>query len=493
MNIAEAKRQVEAAVRAYLACDDAGQARIPADQQRPLFLVGAPGVGKSAIVGQAAADLGVAFVSYAMTHHTRQSAIGLPVIERKVFDGHTVDVSEYTMSEIVASVYEEQERTGLRQGILFLDEVNCVSETLYPAMLQFLQFKTFGRHRLPAGWVVVCAGNPPAYNRNVRPFDIATLDRLRTISVEPDYPAWKAFALARGVHPAVPAFLDANPDCFYAVESAPTGKRFVTARGWSDLSATLSLYEELGLDVDEALVGQFVQDGEIAARFWAFYRLFRSYRDVYAVPDILAGTPSPEARARAAAAGVDERLALAGMLAAGVDAAAGEAVECEAAVEDLRDAVRSALGAMAAGEPIEGALAGAKAKADERLGGVAGEGADARRARAGLRRVAGWLESFSACADEAALRRAYDEVRAGLRAKVAAAARAIDAAYAFVDGAFGAGEEALAFTAELTARPQVVAFVRDFGSDAYLSHAGDLAGDDRAARLAARVDALDLP
>jgi hypothetical protein len=39
----------------------------------------------------------------------------------------------------------------------------------------------------------------------------------------------------------------------------------------------------------------------------------------------------------------------------------------------------------------------------------------------------------------------------------------------------------------------VVAFVRDFGSDAYLAHAGELSGEDRAARLADRVDALDLP
>ena len=120
MNIAEAKRQVEAAVRAYFACDGAGEPRIPADRQRPLFLVGAPGVGKSAIVGQAAADLGVAFVSYAMTHHTRQSAIGLPFISEMEFGGQKKAVTEYTMSEIVASIYEKMKKTGLKEGILFI-------------------------------------------------------------------------------------------------------------------------------------------------------------------------------------------------------------------------------------------------------------------------------------------------------------------------------------------------------------------------------------
>lgn len=53
------------------------------------------------------------------------------------------------MSEIIASVYEAMEATGRREGILFLDEINCVSETLTPAMLQFLQYKIFGRHAVP--------------------------------------------------------------------------------------------------------------------------------------------------------------------------------------------------------------------------------------------------------------------------------------------------------------------------------------------------------
>ena len=80
------------------------------------------------------------------------------------------------MSEIVASIYDRMEETGLNEGILFIDEINCVSETLAPAMLQFLQNKTFGNHRIPEGWVIVTAGNPPEYNKSVREFDVVTLD-----------------------------------------------------------------------------------------------------------------------------------------------------------------------------------------------------------------------------------------------------------------------------------------------------------------------------
>ena len=150
-------------------------------------------------MAQIAQELGCGLVSYSMTHHTRQSALGLPFIVHRAYGGEEFDVSEYTMSEIVSAVYDYQEEHDVRTGILFLDEINCVSETLYPSMLQFLQFKTFGRHRVPADWVIVCAGNPPEYNKSVHEFDIVTLDRLRKIEVEPDYAAWKAYASNAGV------------------------------------------------------------------------------------------------------------------------------------------------------------------------------------------------------------------------------------------------------------------------------------------------------
>ena len=180
MNIVSAKQQVKDTVEAYLKRDDAGLLSIASVHQRPIFLVGAPGIGKTAIMEQVARELGIGIVSYSMTHHTRQSALGLPHIEHREFEGKEFDTSEYTMSEIIAAIYDYMERTGLREGILFLDEINCVSETLYPSMLQFLQFKTFGKHKVPEGWVIVCAGNPPEYNRSVHEFGLLLQGRIAT-------------------------------------------------------------------------------------------------------------------------------------------------------------------------------------------------------------------------------------------------------------------------------------------------------------------------
>ena len=146
MNIRQAKEFIKDSVTLYLKKDKLGEYRIPVVRQRPIFLLGAPGIGKTAIMEQVASELGIALVSYSMTHHTRQSALGLPYIVTKTYDEKERQVSEYTMSEIIASVYETMEESGVKEGILFLDEINCVSETLAPSMLQFLQYKNFGRH-----------------------------------------------------------------------------------------------------------------------------------------------------------------------------------------------------------------------------------------------------------------------------------------------------------------------------------------------------------
>jgi len=315
MNINQAKDFIKQTVSLYLEKDETGDYVIPVSRQRPVFLLGAPGLGKTAIMEQIAAELGIALVSYSMTHHTRQSAIGLPMIRTELFDGMEKSVTEYTMSEIIVSIYETMKQSGIAEGILFLDEINCVSETLAPSMLQFLQYKVFGRHSVPNGWIIVTAGNPPEFNRSVREFDVAVMDRLKVIKVEPDFNTFKNYAMKKAIHPAIINFLELNRDYFYKIENTPDGRTYVTARGWEDLSEMLSLYERRGYSADEKLVGQYINNQLIVREFTAYYELYDKYNKEAYISDILMGTASVEFRQSAAMASSDEKLSILSMLA----------------------------------------------------------------------------------------------------------------------------------------------------------------------------------
>lgn len=314
MNIKRAKEEIERTVRAYLAKDALGEYAIPAVRQRPILLMGPPGIGKTQIMEQIADETHVGLVSYTLTHHTRQSALGLPYIEHQKFGGQEYAVTAYTMSEIIASVYREIERTGVAEGILFLDEINCISETLTPMMLQFLQCKTFGTHTLPQGWIIVAAGNPPEYNKSVRELDVVTLDRVKRIDVREDLGVWKEYASRRGIYGAILAYLDSKPQNFYKMESTPGGKEFVTPRGWEDLSQLLYSYDALGLTAEQPTVEQYLQHPAVAKDFAAFLALWRRYNRDVDLAAILEGNILESTVRRCAAAGFDEKLALVGLL-----------------------------------------------------------------------------------------------------------------------------------------------------------------------------------
>ena len=113
MNIKRAKQEIKDSIRAYLMKDDYGDYVMPAIRQRPILLIGPPGVGKTQIMEQISQECQIGLVAYTITHHTRQSAIGLPLIEQKMFGGREYSATEYTMSEIVASVYDKISKTGL--------------------------------------------------------------------------------------------------------------------------------------------------------------------------------------------------------------------------------------------------------------------------------------------------------------------------------------------------------------------------------------------
>ncbi len=503
MNVKQAKEYIKNSVKLYLKKDEFGEYRVPVVRQRPIFLLGAPGIGKTAIMEQIAQEMGIALVSYSMTHHTRQSALGLPFITEKVYGGEAYRVSEYTMSEIIASVYETMEESGWKEGILFLDEINCVSETLAPAMLQFLQYKVFGRHQVPEGWIIVTAGNPPEYNKSVREFDVVTLDRLKVLEVEPDYTVWKEYAAGKQIHNAILSYLDLKKEHFYSMEMTPKGRSYVTARGWEDLSEILTLYEEEGLAVDETLAGQYLRGERIVKEFMAYYDLYQKYKRDYRIGDILAGAPSERAVARAKEASFDERLSLLGMLLDRVRADMKEVMEQAAFLKDLRPLLKSA-GEAAVGsaalllEKLQQQEEGRR-KALEKQQTANSLSNEERKRRLQVirfleecRRELSGREGLSGEAAYGLVKEKYNGKMAEMKRDTDRTGKELHSLFAFAEEAFGQGNEMLVLVTELTVDSAGAQFIGTFGSEDYSRHSGELMLGERRDDLREQIAELKI-
>ncbi len=276
VTIAQAKTALEQTAQLYFQKKPDGSYAIDRRRARPVCLMGPAGIGKTEIVRQVAEEQGLAFLSYSVTHHTRQSAIGLPKLTEREIDGRRIPVTEYTMSEIIAEVYRVMDESGKREGILFLDEFNCASETMRPIMLQLLQRKTFGPHAIPEGWMLVLAGNPAEYNASAAALDAVTADRMRLVWLKPDYRPWRDYMLRHRVHPVVLSYLDDHINQFYVFEKGADGTALVTARGWEDLSVMLRMMEGHGFAVDLPFVAQFLQSAKVAREFLAYYHQYEA-------------------------------------------------------------------------------------------------------------------------------------------------------------------------------------------------------------------------
>ena len=521
MNIKRAKQEIRDSIEAYLSKDEFGEYRIPAIRQRPILLMGPPGIGKTQIMEQIARECGIALVSYTITHHTRQSAVGLPFIVKKNYGEEEFSVTEYTMSEIISSVYDKMEKTGLKEGILFIDEINCVSETLAPMMLQFLQGKTFGNQKVPEGWVIVTAGNPPEYNKSVREFDVVTLDRIKKIDVEADFDVWKEYAYQQGIHPAVISYLELRRKNFYRVENTVDGKIFATARGWEDLSRLIQVYEILGKTVDREVVSQYIQHRMIAKDFASYLALYYKYRTDYKVEDILKGKWDSITLGKIRTASLDEHLSIVSLLNGKLSELFTECYLTDAYLTKLYDYMvyfREAQDSLTAKNLMEKAEAdlekdkkselltkqqeriqkrvvsffenasGLKITGSELIGSDK-TGSDSGPAGGG---------SAAAESEDPSSNRNYEFVKVLFESETEAYENRTDEisltlqnVFDFMEAAFGDSQEMVAFITELNANYYSLWFIRENGSDQYYRHNKGLLFDDRQKMLLGQMEEVE--
>ena len=290
---------------------------IKADKLQSVIFYGPPGTGKTTLAKVIAQTTSAEFMQINATSAGKKD-----------------------MEAVIEKAKQLQGMYGKRT-ILFIDEINCVSETLAPAMLQFLQCKTFGNHEIPKGWVIVAAGNPPEYNKSVRDFDVVTLDRVKKITVEPDYRVWKEYAFKENIHPAILSYLELRNNCFYQMETTIDGKQFATPRGWEDLSRIMEVYEKLDKNITADVVGQYIQHERIAKEFAEYYELYQKYQQDYQIAEILKGQPSEAMVKKVSHASFDERVSVVNVLFSGVGQAVRDAVFREDVLEKVFKVLKS--------------------------------------------------------------------------------------------------------------------------------------------------------
>jgi hypothetical protein len=355
---------------------------------------------------------------------------------------------------------------------------------------------------VPSGWIIVTAGNPPEYNNSVRELDVVTLDRLKRIEVKPDFDVWKEYAYTKGIHPSVITYLEIKKSDFYSIETTVDGKSFVTARGWSDLSDMIKLYEMNNIVVHEGLVAQYLQNKKIAKSFAIYYDMFKKYRSDYQVRDILDGRVSMGIKARAKEARFDERLSLLGLILDAVTADLREVIISEQLQEEiLKDlqTVKLRLNTASSVAEIIRERAAEREKELERAQKASAVTADGAYV---IKKTVSALISFAERLEKeqpsdsvkafSILKNDYTEMLKAHKSRAKKAGESLSNVFKFCEEVYGEGQEILILVTELTISSYASKFIVRYGCAEYFKHNKELLFYERQTEIINQIEILDL-
>ena len=243
--------------------------------QQPVFLWGAPGVGKSQVVAQVAAANGYALRDIRAILLDPVDLRGLPRIRE---DGAAVWCPP-------AFLPREGEA---EKGLIFLDELNAAPALVQAACYQLVLDRAIGEYHLPDGWCIVAAGNREQDRSVTHRMPTALANRMVHLEFDADLDDWLAWAQAAGVRVEVRAFLRFRPKLLHAFDPLSRETAFPSPRSWEFLSRILEQGPDRGVEYDlfKGTVGQAA-----AAEFVGFLQVWRelpSVEEVLASPSTVA-------------------------------------------------------------------------------------------------------------------------------------------------------------------------------------------------------------
>lgn len=235
---------------------------------RPVFIWGAPGIGKSAIVEQFANDLGLECVSLLGSQLAPEDIIGVP----QIINGRSVFCPPRNIDR------EEP-------YCLFLDELNACSHEVQKAFYSLILERRIGEYHLPEGSIVIGAGNRAQDNAITRPMSSALLNRMFHVEMTASSRIWLEWAAQNGIHRYVYDYICSRPDHLWS-QPSKTEEPFSTPRSWHMLSDAIHSYSD---DISEQNLSLLAYGCLTASHATQFIAYIRQVRSKYSVKKILDG------------------------------------------------------------------------------------------------------------------------------------------------------------------------------------------------------------
>ncbi|MEJ7733208.1 MAG: MoxR family ATPase [Polyangiaceae bacterium] len=205
-----------------------GELLVTLPAERTPFIWGPPGIGKSALVREAADLLGMDCVTLLGTQIAPEDLIGVPRIRPGEGGRH---VTEFCPPSAILRA---------EPFLLFIDELNSAVPDVQKAFYSLILDRRLGDYVLPAGSRVVGAGNRVEDRALVRPMATALANRMVHVALEPDADSWLGWGATHGVHPLVLAFVRARPDRLFELPPTDATPAYPTPRAWHMLSDALA-------------------------------------------------------------------------------------------------------------------------------------------------------------------------------------------------------------------------------------------------------------
>ena len=238
---------------------------------RPVFIWGAPGIGKSALVEQFADEVGLPCVSLLGSQLAPEDIIGIPRIK-----GET---SEFLPPKMIARK---------EPYVLFLDELNACSQEVQKAFYSLIHEHRIGEYHLPEGSIVIGAGNRAQDSAIVKTMSSALVNRMFHVQLKVNPAQWLSWAYENGIHPWITEYIRQRPDHLFS-EPPKTEEPYSTPRSWHMLSDALKESGAGEKELPEAYLRMVVY-GCLSARHAGMFLAFtKTLGNKHLLADIIKG------------------------------------------------------------------------------------------------------------------------------------------------------------------------------------------------------------